>query len=150
MPGTRLVSLTQACDELQKLDLARATVAGDWTVGQVLVHCAQSIEYSFVGFPKPKPWLFRATIGKLALQKFLRQGFMRHDLSAQIPGAPPPEPLAVPAALERLLEAIDEFRARDRFAAHFAYGRVDKARYERAQAMHIADHLSSFSFAVAA
>ena len=146
MPSvTRLASLAEARAELKKLDLQRVTVPGPWSVGQVLVHCAQSIEYSLTGFPRDKPWLFRASVGRLALGKFLRQGYMKHDLQAGIPGAPAPDALEPDAALARLFRAIDGFQARDRLAPHFAYGPVDKASYDRVQAMHIADHLSSFA-----
>jgi hypothetical protein len=145
LSATTLASLEQARVELKKLDWQRVTVAGPWSVGQVLVHCAQSIEFSMTGFPQPKSWLFRTTVGPLALGKFLRQGYMRHDLEAAIPGAPTPEALDANAALERLFQAIDAFSKCDRFEDHFAYGPVKKPEYDRVQAMHIADHLSSFS-----
>jgi len=140
----RLRSLEEARSELKKLALSKTTVAGEWSVAQVLVHCAQSIEYSLSGFPRHKPWLFRAIVGKIALSKFLRQGYMTHNRLAAIPGAPAPEAADANAALARLLKAIDDFVARDQLAPHFAYGPVDKADYDRVQAMHIADHLSSF------
>jgi hypothetical protein len=142
---TKLASLTEARAELEKIDWQRATVVGPWSVGQVLVHCAQSIEFSMTGFPEPKSWLFRATVGPLALSKFLRQGYMRHDLEAAIPGAPALEALDANAALARLFQAMDAFSKCDRFADHFAYGPVAKPEYDRVQAMHIADHLASLS-----
>jgi hypothetical protein len=142
---TTLASLEQARAELKTIDWQRVTVAGPWSVGQVLVHCAQSIEFSITGFPEHKSSLFRATVGRLALGKFLRQGFMRHDLRAAIPGAPTLEAIDANAALERLFQAIDAFSTCDRPAMHFAYGPVDKPDYDRVQAMHIADHLSSFA-----
>ena len=127
------------------LDPTLYSVDGPWSVAQVFSHCAQSIEYSLIGFPLPKPAWFQATIGKLVLRKFLRQGFMSHDVTASIPGAPPPHDADARAALDRLLAAIGKFEAREEpMAPHFAYGPVDKARYGRVQAMHIAQHLESF------
>jgi hypothetical protein len=140
----QLASLEEARTALKKLDLDKMTVEGAWSVAQVLAHCAQSIEYSLGGFPRNKPWIFRATVGKIVLGKFLRQGYMRHNRLAAIPGAPPPDAPDVKAALERLFKAIDDFQARDQFAMHFAYGPVAKTDYDRVQAMHIADHVSSF------
>ena len=68
-----------------------------------------------------------------------------HDDGRPGPGAPPPHAGDARAALDRLLAAIDKFEAHaEPFAPHFAYGPVDKARYGRVQAMHIAQHLESF------
>lgn len=145
MARRQIQSLAQVRDELAALDPTLVTVDGSWSVGQVLSHCAQSIEYSLIGFPLAKPGWFQATIGRLVLGKFLRQGYMSHDLAAAIPGAPPPHDGEPRAALDRLLAAIDRFEAHEGpFAPHFAYGPVDKARYGRVQAMHIAQHLESF------
>jgi hypothetical protein len=138
----RLASLEEARAQLARVPWSRVRADGPWTVGQILVHCAQSLEYGLTGFPRNKSRLFRATIGRLALARFLSRGELSHDRAAPIPGAPEPEPLDALAARARLERAIDAFRAADRFAEHFAYGAVDKARYDRVQALHIADHLS--------
>jgi Protein of unknown function (DUF1569) len=145
MARRTLGSLDEARAALTALDLARLKVTGPWSVGQVLIHCAQSIEYSISGFPRNKPWLFRATVGKLALGVFLRRGYLGHDLAAAIPGAPVPELGEAADALKRLLSAITTFQSHPGpFAPHFAYGPVEKSRYDRVQALHIADHLASF------
>src|SRR3954469_24632692 len=118
--GERLqwTSLAQAAAALEKLDCTRATVAGPWSVAEVLAHCAQSIECAVAGFPVAKPWLFRATIGRLALAKFLGQGYLRHDLTAPIPGLAPPVEREVPAALARLHAAMRTFAEAERVAPH--------------------------------
>jgi hypothetical protein len=139
----KLQSLEEARAQLEQMELYAMRAPGPWSVGQVLVHCAQSLEYALTGFPENKPRLFRATVGKLALAIFLLRGRLSHDRAAAIPGAPDLLPTETEPALARLFAAIDAFRAADRFAEHFAYGAVDKARYDRVQAMHIADHLSS-------
>ncbi|HZS42229.1 MAG TPA: DUF1569 domain-containing protein [Polyangia bacterium] len=142
----KLTSLDEACSALVAIDLARSAPPGPWTAAQVLIHCAQSIEYSLSGFPRNKSRLFQSVLGRLALGKFLRQGYMRHNLKAPIPGAPLPEAIDPEAARNRLLKAIADFQAHDgAFAPHFAYGPVEKSRYDRVQAMHIADHLASFA-----
>jgi hypothetical protein len=145
MARRKINSLQEIKTDLVALDPTGVATDGPWSVAQVLAHCAQSIEYSLIGFPLAKPAWFQATIGKLALGKFLRQGYMSHDLTAAIPGAPPPHDGDPREALDRLIAAIDKFEAHDGpFAPHFAYGSVDKARYGRVQAMHIAQHLESF------
>jgi hypothetical protein len=146
MSGRRQIhSLEEIRDELAKLDPDQLEVDGPWTIGQVFAHCAQSMEYSLIGFPLDKPPWFQATIGKLVLWRFLRQGYMSHNVQGPIPGAPPPTNNKPRPSLDRLLESIDKFLAHSGpFAPHFAYGPVDKARYARVQAMHIAEHLESF------
>jgi hypothetical protein len=144
MARRQVNSLQEIRNELAGIDPELVASSGPWSVAQVLAHCAQSIEYSLIGFPLAKPGWFQATIGKLVLGKFLRQGYMSHDLTAAIPGAPPPHDGEPREALDRLLAAIDKFEAHEGpFAPHFAYGTVDKARYGRVQAMHIAQHLEN-------
>ncbi len=116
-------------------------------VGAALAHCAQSIEFSITGFPQQRAWLIRAVIGPRVLKKFLKQGFMSHDLSAPILGAPEiSATTTLGEGRDRLKAAVTAFRAHGgAYAPHFAYGPVAKAEYEAVQSMHIADHLSSFS-----
>jgi hypothetical protein len=145
MTRRHINSLQEIRTELASLDPTKLSVEGPWTVNQVFAHCAQSMEYALIGFPVNKPPWFQATLGKIVLSKFLRQGYMSHDTAAAIPGAPPPANKSPRASLDRLLDAIDKFEAHDgRFAPHFAFGPVDKARYGRVQAMHIAEHLEHF------
>lgn len=145
MERRRVGSLDEIRAELASLDPDELSVDGPWSVAQVFSHCAQSIEYSMIGFPLAKPAWFQATAGKLVLRKFLRQGYMTHDTRGAIPGAPPPNNTTPRLGLDRLLQAIDKFQAHaEPFAPHFAYGAVDKARYGRVQAMHVAEHLEGF------
>ncbi|HND13265.1 MAG TPA: DUF1569 domain-containing protein [Pseudomonadota bacterium] len=115
-------------------------------LGAALAHCAQSIEYSLTGFPTQRGLLVRTLIGPLLLRKYLRQGFLSHDVKAPIPGAPPLSPdLAFTDGAERLRRAISEFRShRGILAPHFAFGKVSREDYEKLHAMHLADHLRSF------
>ncbi len=140
-------SLATAGDELARLGAAKALLSStDWSWAQTLVHCAQSIEYSMSGFPQLKSELFRSTVGSTALAFFSWRGRMTHDLAEPIPGAPA---LAGEAdgdrALARLRAAIVAFaRWKGPLEPHFAYGQLAKAEYERAHAMHLANHLSGF------
>lgn len=113
--------------------------------GAAMAHCAQSIDCSIDGYPKPATWLVRAVIGPRVLKRFLAQGFMRHDTNAPVPGLPPPDSaLTSKAGLERLEAAIGRFRAHTGpLAPHFAYGAVSKAAYEAVHAMHVANHLDA-------
>jgi Protein of unknown function (DUF1569) len=151
--GERTLSwatLAEAELELDRLSAAptlRSSAA--WTWGQTLVHCAQSIEYSMAGFPESKSRLFQATLGAAAFGVFGWRGRMTHDRTEPIPGAPSLAAAQDPvAALARLRAAVAAFRQwRGPLRPHFAYGELDAAAYDRAHAMHLADHLSQFDAA---
>jgi hypothetical protein len=135
-------------------DVARAAGASaprdgkGWPLARAVTHAARGIEYSLTGYPVAKPAWFRATVGRIALGKFLRQGYMRHDLAAVIPGEPEAGDgggLSLDAAIGRLEGAIMRFHAHSgELAPHFAYGPVGRGDYERIHAMHLADHLGAF------
>lgn len=134
-----LDDVTRALDALP----AGGPGAGD-DLARALVHCAQSIEYSLVGYPALRSPVFRATVGKLAKRAFLRRGRMKHDTGAPIPGAPAPQPVPVPEAAARLRRAIEAFRGHDGpLAPHLAYGACTRAEYDALHALHVADHLAA-------
>lgn len=145
----RLKSLDDVDRELGRLEQAPgAKLEGPWSLGQMLIHCAQSIEYSVTGYPSARSALFRNTVGRLALKKFLSQGYMSHDLAAPIPNAPePPASASTAEGLARLRQAIASFRAHPgELAPHFAYGPVTRAQYEQVHAMHVANHLAGVRY----
>jgi len=135
----------QSFDELLA-ELDRREKGAPPSLGPMLAHCAQSIEYGCVGFPQMRGALFRATVGRIAKWKFLRDGSMKHDLNAPVLGAPSVEGSAVEAGFARIREAVRTFRAKEGpLPPHFAYGPLTRAEAERLQSMHVADHLSSVS-----
>ncbi|MCA3016774.1 MAG: DUF1569 domain-containing protein [Myxococcaceae bacterium] len=115
--------------------------------GAAMAHCAQSIVCSIDGYPKPAGWLVRAVLGPLVLRRFLRQGFMRHDTRAPVPGLAPPEAsLDAAEGLARLEAAVARFSAHGgTLAPHFAYGAVSRDAYEAVHAMHVANHLDALT-----
>jgi hypothetical protein len=147
--GSRLLlsSLQAALETLESLDLGRLGGGPGWTPAQVFNHCAASIECSMSGgYPQHRSGLFKATLGRLALGKFLRQGYLSHDRAAGIPGLPDPENGDAGAALRRLATAARAFQAcGGELSPHFAYGPVNKADYDRVHAMHVADHLGALT-----
>jgi hypothetical protein len=159
-PGNdrRLVfaGLDEAMREVERL--SQATVhalppATAWNWSETLEHCAQSIEFSLHGFPAPKSALFQNTLGAAAIHLFALRGRMSHNLAEPIPGAPALDASApdASAALARLRQAVRDFTAHmGPLQPHFAYGALDKARYEQAHAMHLANHLSAFDVQAAA
>lgn len=146
----QFTSLAAASDEVMRLTQAAAlgpAPSGAWNWAQTLVHCAQSIEYSMTGYPSPRSALFQRTVGAAAFGVFSWRGRMSHDLAEPIPGAPA---LAAGTdagqALARLQGAIRAFAQwAGPLQPHFAYGALDKVAYERAHAMHLANHLSALT-----
>lgn len=135
---------------LASFDDVLAAIAGElpvvttpWTTAQHLLHCAQSIEYSVTGYPRLKPAIVRATVGKLVKRRFLGRGEMAHDTVAAVAGAPALDAGAsVDAARARLRAAIATFRAHaGAYAPHLVYGSCTRDEYERLMSMHVADHL---------
>lgn len=140
----RLGSFREVAGALDDLEAARGRrMEGTWTLYQVLVHVAQGIEYSMSGYPSMRSAVFRKTVGRIALRKFLGQGYMSHDLAAAIPGAPDILPDGqVAEGFARLRKAIDDFSSLNGDPApHFAYGPLTKLEYEKVHAMHLANHL---------
>lgn len=135
----RFAKLSEAQHELDRLaSLADRTQTAIWTWPTTLTHCAQSIRFALSGYPQAKSELFQRTVGRAAYQVFAWRGQMHHDLSEPIPGAPALHPQAdLQTALADLHEAIDAFhRHTGELQPHFAYGRLSKAEYELAHAMH--------------
>jgi hypothetical protein len=146
----RFSTLDPALTELTRLAEAPALSAQTpWNWGQTLVHLAQSIEYSMVGFPEAKSALFQRTVGAAAFGVFAWRGRMSHPLDDPIPGAPAlAADTDVSAALTRLHTAVLVFHAHNGpLKPHFAYGALSKAEYEQGHAMHLAGHFSAFEAA---
>jgi hypothetical protein len=142
-----LASLGAALQELERLAGAKALDhVGAFNWAQTLVHCAQSIEYSMSGYPLAKSAAFQATAGRLAFSFFSARGRMGHNLDEAIPGAPALDAAHdLALAMARLRKAVEDFRTSDKpLRPHFAYGALNKAEYEKAHAMHLANHFSSF------
>ena len=105
---TSLAEAARAVERLQALpglDLSQGT----WSPARVLHHCAASLECSVRGFPRRKPWPVRAIARALVLPRFMRQGYMRHDLETGVPGLDLKS--LPPATRDRFLRAQREFAA---------------------------------------
>jgi hypothetical protein len=135
-------SLPAALATLQALKDKPPRASGAWDLPKVLIHAAQSVEYSLTGFPQPKAAWFRHTVGPAAFAVFSARGRMSHSLSEPIPGAPDiAAGQALDAAADRLLAALNRFESHTGpLAPHFAYGALDKPDYTRAHLMHLANH----------
>ena len=147
MADTQTTSpLEDTLSRIEVIARSHAEPSLGWPLPHVLEHCAQSIEFSMDGFPRLKPWVIRATIGKLVARRFIARGALQHDLRAPIPSAPALEQTQVEPALGRLRDAVARFRARvEPLSPHFVFGELSKSQYEQLHALHILDHLRAFA-----
>ncbi|MDF2178265.1 DUF1569 domain-containing protein [Aliiglaciecola sp. CAU 1673] len=140
-------NLQEALVEFARLNGAdRLSEQALWSWPKTLVHCAQSIEFSMIGYPQQKSALFQQTLGQAAFNLFSWRGRMQHDLAEAIPGAPDIETMPdIKQAQDRLRSAIEQFSSyRGELQPHFAFGALSFEEYEQAHAMHLANHFSGF------
>jgi len=144
----KLSSLEDAKNELLKFSKSKTVTAPQWSTYKILVHCTQTIEFSMKGYPKLKPGIIRMTVGKIAIKKFLKQGYMKHSLTAPVPSAPEiKDDGDEVAAMKSLISAINKFIAfTSELQPHLLFGTLTKSEYNKYFAMHIADHLSELTY----
>ncbi len=145
----RLPSLEAALPELDKLRRSsQILLSPGWDLPHTLDHCARSIEHAMLGFPVQKNIVFQTLVGSTVFHLFDALGFMRHNLSEEIPGDifAPPLP-SLHAAIERLEGSIRTFlEYQGTLSPHFTYGSLSKGQYDRANALHIANHLDAMEY----
>jgi len=142
-------SLDECMSEMEQIRNAKQLhIENSWDLYQNLVHCAQSIEFSMIGFPQNKPKIIQNTVGAMIFHQFEKQGYMRHNRSEDIPGAMPVEPAGrIENAIERLTKSVNDFEHFDReLRPHFAYGKLTKSEYVKAHCMHLADHFAMMTY----
>jgi len=141
--NTQPLTINAAISLLESIQDTQILHLGEWNPSQIFNHCAQSVEYSMMGFPEHKSEIFKNTIGQLAFSAFSAKGKMTHGLNEVIPGAP--ELVAtnnLNAALIRFKNAMIDFKNYSRkLQPHFAYGELSKQEYEKAHVMHFYNHL---------
>lgn len=139
-----------ALKQLGTLSEQQILSTGEWNPYQIFMHCAQSIEYSMLGFPEHKSDTFKNTVGQLAFAIFSTKGKMVHNLSEPILGAPFISPEQnIQLALRRLTYALTEFKQyKGALAPHFAYGELSKNEYEIAHVLHLNNHLQEINLII--
>jgi len=120
--------------------------AGNWDLAQVCGHVANWMTYPVEGFPKsPAPiramlWLLKKTVGRAKFEKYLAEG---------MPAGKPTMPESVPtaggdhaAAVAKLKQAVEKFKAADGVYPSPLFGPMTKDEATRLQLVHAAHHLS--------
>jgi hypothetical protein len=139
-----------ALSKLNKLMKQNPRTTGDWNLYQVFTHCAQSVEYSMLGYPVHKPDIFKNTVGKTAFSLFSSKRKMIHALDEAIPGAPDfSNEGSIAVAFERFKQSLIDFKEYEgALAPHFAYGALTKQQYEMAHVMHFNNHLQEVELTI--
>ena len=142
-PNNENLSIDFALKKIDGFIYTKPDTTGDWDLYQILIHCAQSVEYSMTGYPEHKPELFKETVGRLAFLAFSSKGKMTHELNEPIPGAAMiSQGNNIEFAYARLKDSLLTFKNfQGKLSPHFAYGELTKSEYERAHVMHINNHL---------
>jgi hypothetical protein len=145
--SNQLKSLEEAKKQLLDLKNREFEPFSGWSPYVIFVHCSKTIEYSMVGYPELKPLIIRNTIGKVVIAKFMKQGFMKHDLMADVAGSPVIEDKgSFQEGMDILLTSIEKFiQYQGDLRPHLLFGKLNKESYDQYFAMHIADHLREFS-----
>jgi hypothetical protein len=141
----RLLTLAEACEELDRLAQAGDVLISreSWDLPHVFDHCARSLDYIREGFPEMRSAFFRSTVGTAAYHVFDWRGQFSHNKTMEIPGSQPRAALDFETTLALLRQSIRAFLEYDGpLQPHFTFGKLTKAQAEKANAMHIADHLS--------
>jgi hypothetical protein len=138
------LTIASALEKIEQLESQSLKNTGVWTPYQIFIHCAQSVEYSMLGYPKQQPEIFQNTIGKLAFSIFSFKGRMIHPLDEPIPGAPPlNDSNNIKSALDRLKKAYIDFEQYSKpLSPHFTYGSLTKQEYTLAHVMHLNNHIN--------
>ena len=153
-PRGRNLRFASLDDALTEIDLIEENppveMQQEWGLAKVLNHLAQSAEYSMTGYPQLDSPI-EQSIKRIAFNVFKSQGYMVHDLSMPVPGAPDiPEGLDLAEGFLRLRNAISDFQNYNGpLFPHFSYGELSYENWEIAHSMHIADHFSSLTYEIA-
>ncbi len=142
-------SIDSLLARLDKIEATKHRVLGEWDLAKILIHCAQSVEYSMHGYPQHQSDLFKQTIGKFAFSLFESKKKMTHGLDQAIPGAPEISAnQSLELALNRLRKSLISFsHYQGVLAPHFAYGQLTKQQYALAHVMHFNNHWSEVEVA---
>jgi hypothetical protein len=144
MPERRTLGFTRLDDVMPDVDrlLAGHATAGNWSLGQICSHLSDAFRFSVDGFGVQAPWLIRATLGRIAKAKVLREGRIKPGI--KLPDSFRPRPgLDARAEAEALRASIAYYLAHpETRAMHPFFGGMTNAENDRMHCIHCAHHLS--------
>jgi hypothetical protein len=135
-------SLDEVMPEVERLLRGHATV-GNWSLGQICSHLAQSLQFTIDGFPREvqQPWIIRATVGRFLLWRILRSGRFLEGVRMPVKYQPKPGTDAG-AEAESLRAALGRLAAHTGPLADLPFrGPLSRDVWERFHCIHCAHHL---------
>ncbi len=137
----RFSSADDCLAEVQSLHAGGYDQTGDWNLSQICEHMTAVYDRSIDGYSVKRPWIFRATIGRVARALVLRSGRIPSGVKAPAPALPTkmlPEPESIArfqAALRRVTDHAGDFDS------HPIFGRMSASDNKRLHLIHAAHHL---------
>lgn len=144
MSQRRTIEFARLDDVMPEVDrlLAGHAMAGNWTLGQVCNHLADTYRMSVEGFGVQAPWLVRATLGRVIKKKVLGDGRMKAGIKVPEKFLPK-SGLDDRAEAEALRATIAHYLAHpEPRAPHPFFGRMTGDEWDRLHLIHSAHHLS--------
>ncbi|HEY3965451.1 MAG TPA: DUF1569 domain-containing protein [Planctomycetaceae bacterium] len=129
--------------DVERLANHKFTTVGKWTYPQILDHLAKTFIASVDGFGFKAPWFARVLIAPFLKNSFLtkpaKPGF---NLPKSGKGLLPDSDIAMPAALERLKQAIARYKQEPQRAPHPFLGMLATQEYDSLHLRHSELHMS--------
>ena len=133
--------LDHVMPEVDRLLEGHSTV-GNWSLGQMCNHLADTFRFSIEGFGAKVPWLPRMLFGRMAKKQVFGSGQMRPGIKLPEKFLPKPG-LDARAEAEALRAAVAIFTAHTGpVADHPMFGPMTHAEWTRLHCIHCAHHLS--------
>jgi hypothetical protein len=135
-------SLEEAIADAQRMVNTDAAVLGNWSLGQILMHLARSVDASIDGFGTTSPWYMRLA-GRLLRRRFLTRPMpagiqlSKPEAAILVPGATEPR-----AGLKGLREAIARLPGAAERASHPVFGALTRDEWNQLHLRHAELHLS--------
>jgi len=138
----RFSSLDEVLQDAERLAAGRVRELGNWSLGQVLMHLARSIDASVDGAAFRAPW--PARLASRLFKKRILNGSMPAGfrLPQKVREHFEPGETSTEAGLKALREATARYLATDRRASHPLFGSLTESEWDRLHLRHAELHLS--------
>jgi len=144
MPSRRNLSFPTLNDVMPDVDglLQGHETVGNWTLGQICNHLANTVQLSVEGIPFRFPWIMRTTVAPMVKERMFRTGKMREGVYLPAKALPKPG-LDDRAEAETLRAALNYYAGvTEPLADHPLFGRLTRDEWNRFHCIHCAHHLS--------
>jgi hypothetical protein len=144
MPERRTLEFARLDDVMPEVDrlLGGYATAGNWSLGQVCKHLAETMRMSVDGYDFRVPWIFRATAGPVVKRSIFKNRRMMTGIRTAETLVPKAD-LDDRAETEALRATIAYYRDHpERRVPHPFFGPMTGDEWDRLHLIHSAHHLS--------